>query len=160
MELAIRKLALAEYRAKGIGLEGTGDRLEILRKRLEEYKDLPEGKRDERLRWAVSKIEDTRRALEKELNDPDCIERRKERQSDNATMATLAKAAMFIGAIGAGIELAKVIGMLSPMIMFPAAFIATKFINWFMGVHDPNASVRKIQSAIDECRQSVEDFLR
>jgi hypothetical protein len=92
----MRKLASARNSASDAGLSQTAERLEILRTRLAEYKDIPERFRDKRLRWASGKLEDIRSTLRKEVSAVD-EETRKEMEHRSGNGATLAKAAGFLG---------------------------------------------------------------
>jgi hypothetical protein len=92
----LRKLSSARNRATDIGLDQTAERLEILRKRLSEFKDIPAEFREKRLRWASGKLEDTRKTLEKEASAFN-EDARKAVEWNNGGSAILAKGAGFIG---------------------------------------------------------------
>lgn len=94
----LRRLSSARNLASEIGLPQTSERIEILRMRLAEYKDIPEGLRDKRLRWARGKLEDTVRTLEKEEASLD-EDTKRAHEWRGRDQAMLAKGAGFLASV-------------------------------------------------------------
>ncbi|NYZ73895.1 hypothetical protein H0O00_02020 [Candidatus Micrarchaeota archaeon] len=73
------KIAAAGLRAQGMNLPGTAERLETLRMHLAKFKEIPDESKEKTLTWALAKLEETERALEKEArsikmtNSPDTM---------------------------------------------------------------------------------------
>jgi len=63
-----RKLAAVQIIAANLHLEGTAGRLDVLRRQLETFHNLQDDAYDLRLGWAIEKINDTQRTLEKEVD--------------------------------------------------------------------------------------------
>lgn len=63
------RLYAAQVNANAMGLERTAGRLKVLRKQLSNHKRLTDPERKENLRWALAKLEDTKKNVRSEAKE-------------------------------------------------------------------------------------------
>ncbi|HSB47160.1 MAG TPA: hypothetical protein VLD37_04035 [Candidatus Bilamarchaeum sp.] len=154
----LRKLSSARNSAGDAGLGGTAERLDILRRRLAEYKDIPAEGREKRLRWAAGKVEDTRETLRKEL----CAmgdETRREIEHRSGDGAILAKGAGFLAFAWLTFRAIDAIEDHAFLLIAGgiAAFTAfTGFIDNFIGPVSFEKTKNGIEDALSQCARAIE----
>jgi hypothetical protein len=95
----LSKLASARNRAEQAGLSDIAERIELLRKELRGFHELPSELRVSKICWAKGKVEETKKAMEQELEQPYKEEVRRERQAGHAIIATITKIFLCAGAL-------------------------------------------------------------
>jgi hypothetical protein len=153
----LRKLSSARNRATDIGLEQTAERLEILRKRLCEFKDIPAEFREKRLRWASGKLEDTKSMLEKEVSSLD-ENAKKAIEWNSGGSAILAKVAGFIGFTWITFRMMDLSDHKLTVIMGAIAgyTIFCDMIDRLIGPISFEKNLKKIEEALYTCGMAIE----
>jgi hypothetical protein len=61
--VALTRLSSAQWDAHRLSLDGTADRLGIIRREFERFHEVPAQRRQDKIRWALAKVAETERAL-------------------------------------------------------------------------------------------------
>jgi hypothetical protein len=152
----LRKLSSAQSRAAELGLEGTAERLGILRRQLEGFKDLPLQLREKRLRWAVAKLEDTQATMKKELEAAK-EEKKESFDWDRRAMASLTKAGVFIASLALAFRL---MGSYEDWTFTIAASVGAgvlavnRVVDLFLGAGF-DSILRNMEDALEDCRDGL-----
>lgn len=155
------RLAGARNVAEQAGLEGTAERLELLRKELSALKDLPDARRAEKASWALAKMEETRRCMESEARSPK--EALRERQARHDARALLAKTALCAGSVLSGFR-----ALLSdpdhPVLLVSGFIVATVvmagIIDHLIGARDEMRAAERIGDTLEDSRRSLSGAFR
>ncbi len=157
----LTRIYAAQFRAEAMSLEGTAGRLEALRRQLSNYKDLSEDRRRDKLRWALAKLDDTEKALEREAANARVSEGREEFEHKSKAIGRVTK---FIGYIGvlqfASEAFSRLAGTTYLNLAIPAAITAAAFIAVSKAVDAVvgasfEESVKRLGNAIEDCRGAI-----
>ena len=105
---AVSRLASARNIAEQAGLNQTAERLELLRKKLTRFKDLPAIQRASEASWAIAKVDETKENLAREVQTPKEI--LKDRQLGHDSTAILTKIVLCASTMFSGL----IIGLRNP----------------------------------------------
>ncbi len=157
----LSRIASARYDAQRMRLPGTADRLEILRKELERYHEVPENKREIKRRWAIAKLEDIERTYRTErgrLNGEDELHFGQMRAVCRLIQISiwLFFTVNVIGSLSAGMQTYAGIGATlggNALIALGSSAIVGRF---FGG--DFNSVTKKIERTIRKCKQRLDEL--
>jgi hypothetical protein len=154
----LSRIASAQYDAQRMRLPGTADRLDILRKELERYHELPSDRQEIRRKWAIAKLEDIERTFRDEKGrldheDKEYFDQMKAISKTIKTAIYLFFTVNVISTLGRGVETMSdmflAIGT-NAIIALLASSAAGRFIG---GNFDEVA--KNIENAISECRNTL-----
>lgn len=153
----LSKIASAQFDARKMRLEGTADRLDILRKELERFHDAPQDKREIKRKWALAKLEDTEKTFMRELERIDEDDRWHIEQMRGISRAI--KTVMYIAVTLSVADLLRLTGSyldIGLLMAGGAAVAATlgTMVERFVGGTLEGAA-KNIQKAIGECREAL-----
>ncbi|MEW6036326.1 MAG: hypothetical protein AB1529_06955 [Candidatus Micrarchaeota archaeon] len=157
----LTRIYAAEVRAEAMSLEGTAGRLEALRRQLSDYKNLSEDRRRDKLRWALAKLDDTEKSLEKEAAGARAGEESRQFEHKSKAIGRVAKFVGYIGVLQFASEaFSRLAGSTYLSLAVPAAIAAAAFIFVSKAVDAVvgtsfDESVKRLGNAIEECRGAI-----
>ena len=152
----LSRLASARNTAEQAGLEETAQRIDVLRRELSSFKDLPAVSRAARAAWAISKVDETRASMQREAQGP--REVLKDRQVGHDTVAITTKILLSAAAFFSGLR-----AMLSDPahpIMLASAFVIGTVVgagifDSMIGSKDEKDAAVDIGFALDAVRKEL-----
>jgi len=161
----LRKLSESQAKAGGMGLEGTAERLDILRSQLLAFKDLSDRQQRNRAEWAIMKIDETSKTMRQEIEDEG--ERLRAQYSPNGN-GILSAAIYGLSLLGGGSLLLKwpeLVGgeldafkfaSLSVATIMTAAFIDTIASGLLSISEGFDTNLSRIEDNLRGCRRAIE----
>jgi len=153
----LSRIASAQYDAQKMRLEGTADRLDILRKELERFHEVPAAKREFKRTWALAKLEDTEKTFKREMEQ--ISEEDREHFGQMRAFSKTIKTVVYLSVALSVADLLKRTGGYMDMALLGAgaATIAAALgamVERFIGGTLEGAS-KNIEKAIAECRDRL-----